>query len=851
MLTQTDTATFLRLLYGDDAPGYLAIWTPDRFTRWFAARDVDRIATTARNLAGTRDVYYGLGLQPAALGVHQRGGARNVSAIPGVWIEIDYLHPAHKARNLPPSLEAAREIAEIFPLSYSVLVHSAHGLHVYWLFRELWTFEGNEDRAQAATLLRRFQKTIRGYAGIKGWQIDSTADLARVLRVPGTFNHKEPPPVPVEVLFVDDTRRYNPSDFEEFLAEDDPPPAREPDEDGELYLGNLEPIIEGCAWLRHCRDDAATLGEPEWYAMLSIVGRCEGGENVAHEWSQPHSGYSPEETFTKLRHAVEASKPRTCQNIALNFGDAYCRTCHQWGKIGSPSALGDPPGPRVVLTQEPQEWLPPTPFFQPDVPTFPLETLPLWLREYVEAEATFTQTPVDMAAMLSLAGIAAACQKKFVVEARDGWHEPVNLFTVCIMPPANRKTAVLASIIKPIEDWERDETAQVQAAILRAKMQKELAEDRQAKARTQATKAQGTDAEAAIMEAVAQALEVASIRIPSNPRLVADDATPEKLSSLLAEHDGRMAVFSAEGDVFDLMAGRYGNGANFGVFQKGHSGETLRVDRIHRAPEYIPGPALTLGLAVQPDIIRGLIAQPSFRGRGLLGRFLYVWPESLLGRREITPAPVPGRVYLEYCTQMTNLLRFKSDLDDQGQNRAHTLRLSRDACAALVEFMAWIEPQLGEMGTLHCIEDWAGKLAGAVVRIAGLLHLADHARDSLPWTLPVTARAVERAITIGRYLIPHALMAFSEMGADEDAERAKFILRWIEKTGSTSFSKRDVHQGTRGTFKRIEAIEAPLNLLVEHGYIRKQTRDQQEIKPGRKASPIYDVNPYVAPDRGL
>lgn len=853
MPTQTQqTTAFLRLLYGENAAGYLAIWTPDRYTRWFEASELRRIAETALNLARTRDVYFGLGLQPAALGMRQRGGAQDVITIPGVWVEIDVVHPTHTARNLPPTLDDAIRLAGIFPLPYSLLVHSAHGLHAYWLFREPWTFDGEGERAKAASLVRRFQKTIRGYAHIQGWHLDSTADLARVLRLPGTQNHKDNPPEPVQTIFADDARRYNPSDFEPYLVDDDPLPEHERDDDGELYLGNLEPIVQGCAWLRHCRDDAAHLPEPEWYAMLSIVGRCEDGENTAHEWSQPYAGYSPEETFTKLQHAVEATKPRTCKNIRDSFGESYCQSCHHWGKIGSPAALGDPPNPRIKFDPgEPQEWLPPTPFFQPNVPSFPLETLPTWLREYVEAEATFTQTPVDMGAILSLAGIAAACQKKVVVEPRDGWREPVNIYAVCIMPPANRKTAVLSSVTKPIEDFERDESMRVAAEIVEAKARLKIAEQRLSQSHSAAAKAVGAEAERIARETVTLSLEVASIRVPANPRLIADDATPEKLSSLLAEHGGRMAVFSAEGDVFDLMAGRYGNGANFAVFQKGHAGETLRVDRVHRAPEYIPEPALTLGLAVQPDVIRGLIAQPSFRGRGLLGRFLYVWPESLLGRREISPATVPPKVYLEYCVQMRNLLQVKQDLDDRGEPCPHTLRLNPQAQTALTEFMAWVEPQLGEMGQLHCIADWAGKLAGAVVRLAGLLHMAEHSRDIAPWTLPVTVNTIERAITLGRYLIPHALMAFSEMGADEDAERAKFILRWLERTGQTAFSKRDVYQGTKGTFKRIEALEAPLKLLTEHGYIRRRPDEPRAGKPGRPASPVYDVNPYFAPQSAI
>ena len=53
-----------------------------------------------------------------------------------------------------------------------------------------------------------------------------------------------------------------------------------------------------------------------------------------------------------------------------------------------------------------------------------------------------------------------------------------------------------------------------------------------------------------------------------------------------------MAVMSAEGgDVFDQMGGRYQRMPNFGVYLKGHAGDTLRVDRVHRPAEYVEQPA--------------------------------------------------------------------------------------------------------------------------------------------------------------------------------------------------------------------------------------------------------------------
>jgi len=88
--------------------------------------------------------------------------------------------------------------------------------------------------------------------------------------------------------------------------------------------------------------------------------------------------------------------------------------------------------------------------------------------------------------------------------------------------------------------------------------------------------------------------------------------------------------------VFDQMAGRYNQtaGPNLGVYLKGHAGDLLKVDRRARPPEYVQRPCLTIGLTVQPEILQGLAGRPGFRGRGLLARFLYSLPASLVGSRQ-------------------------------------------------------------------------------------------------------------------------------------------------------------------------------------------------------------------------
>jgi hypothetical protein len=488
-------------------------------------------------------------------------------------------------------------------------------------------------------------------------------------------------------------------------------------------------------------------------------------------------------------------------------------------------------------------WDAPVPLHQFELPPFPVEALSGWLRAFVEDEAMATQTPVDLSAMLGLSVVSAACAKRIVVQIKPGYREPVNIYTVTTLPSGSRKSAVFADATAPLEEYERSEAKRTAGEIAKARAAYKIKEARLRRLQEQAAggEAKGRDRWAREAEELAE--ELAKTRIPVPLSCLADDCTPEKIPGLLADNGGRIAVMSPEGDVFDLMAGRYSSkkAANFGVFLKGHAGDTIRVDRVGRPPEYVHAPAITIGLAVQPDVVRGLASQPGFRGRGLLARLLFSKPLSLLGRRKINAPAVPDQTLADYRAGVLALLNLQCDRDAGGDSCPHVLMPEPDARESLLEFEKWIEPQLGEFGALGNMSDWGGKIVGAVARIAGLLHMAAMTGGTARWQTPLTDSTMRQAIQIGRYLIPHARAAFAEMGADLVVENAKKILRWIEHEEFSSFTRRDAHQAMRSTFTHAEQLDASLNMLVEHRLIRQQPN--HATGRGRPPGPAFDVNP--------
>jgi hypothetical protein len=220
---EAQTAAFTDALLGYAPDDHHALlWTlQDKRSTWVALdKGTEAVAVRARELADRgNDVYIAVSLAKQAGMYDTRIKSANAAGIFGLWADLDIADPdVHKKWNLPPSIEAATELLTATGLPPSLVVHSGHGLQAWWLFHEFWAFDAEDDRLAAAGLAQRWNTTLQSHAGERGWVVDSTFDLARVMRVPGTLNRKGNPVMPVRLLSHDGPR-YNPDDVEPFCRD--------------------------------------------------------------------------------------------------------------------------------------------------------------------------------------------------------------------------------------------------------------------------------------------------------------------------------------------------------------------------------------------------------------------------------------------------------------------------------------------------------------------------------------------------------------------------------------------------------------------------------------------------------
>ena len=221
----TETRSFLEALFaGKPENLFLLLWTlPEKRSQWF--RDLDAAIQCAESSCD-HDLYVGVGLSGRDYGASHRCVSAEVAGIVGLWADLDLKSDAHPKAALPATVEDAMKILpDEFPPTF--VVRTGNGAHAWWLFREPLIFESDEDRRNASALALRWQSLLRLNAAAQGWAFDRLADLARVLRVPGTKNCKDAAnPKPVEIQSQTD-RRYNPSDLAEFLEAHGVPDAEE------------------------------------------------------------------------------------------------------------------------------------------------------------------------------------------------------------------------------------------------------------------------------------------------------------------------------------------------------------------------------------------------------------------------------------------------------------------------------------------------------------------------------------------------------------------------------------------------------------------------------------------------
>lgn len=322
-------------------------------------QDVDQLLSFS-NWAGRtntiKELWYCTSLQSQA-DKNSKGNPKakrlkeNAMLLKAIWIDVDVKDDPKHYKTITEAWDAICKFrADAGLPQFSAVVSSGGGLHIYWISKSPLTPDVWQHYADGlkALLLKHGVKCDAGL----------TTDSARILRIPGTLNHKYTPPRLVELLPLPE-RDYDFGLSLSFLKGVVPAPAPglqiSDSFDPAMFAGKIpiialdgtnlsdgikprnvpldpKPIFKKCRFLRDALfNGGKDYDNPLWNLSLLCATFMENGHELAHEMSKGHAQYTFEETQAKYQTKV-AERQRSglgypsCATIRGNNCTA-CETC--------------------------------------------------------------------------------------------------------------------------------------------------------------------------------------------------------------------------------------------------------------------------------------------------------------------------------------------------------------------------------------------------------------------------------------------------------------------------------------------------------------------------------------------
>lgn len=455
---------------------------------------------------------------------------------------------------------------------------------------------------------------------------------------------------------------------------------------------------------------------------------------------------------------------------------------------------------------------------------FPINTLPVALRDMVATVSDVYQVPLEMAGPVVLGVLSTACLKKFAVREMNGHMNPLCLYIAVSAESGERKSSTLAALTEVLRAYEQ-EFNRLHAADIEKTM---LAERRLKCLKNQAGKRE--DAESQYLAAKAE-FDVMDKVYPL--RLAVDDTTMEALTQTLAKNSERGAIIAAEGGILDILAGRYSPKLNIDILLHAHCGEPHSVDRIMRPSETLAHPELAIVLAVQPDVVRAFVENPTFAGRGLLARFLFSPCTSRIGARHYTVDSIPAGTQKAYDDTIWALLEIPVPATPA------VLEFSGDANNELTDYFDYFETILEE--DVNRSVDGAAKHIGTVIRLAGLIHVVNDPAAAKP----ISDDELLKAIELGEFFRKSAESIFSDSACSAQQSDKAFVLKVVKKKMLAVSGKTDFSAAMRGRFRKAEQLDRVLRELAADGFLKIESEKSGEA--GRPFEMVI-VNPMLFMD---
>jgi hypothetical protein len=823
---ETQAREFMQAIFAgkDERSHYSLFYLPSSQAQFFP-HPTPLIEAAAKNCKG-QNVY--IQTCTASKVLPKRMSAEHANCMYAVWMDLDVDTPEKPKPTCPKTKDEALDFLKKLP-EPTVVVDSGHGYHVWWVFHTPVKIETEEDRARCSSLSTRWKDAINAVAHkVGGWKFDSVQDLARILRLPGSFNLKNGERLPVRIAQISD-RKYSTEEIEAFITANGngKAPATVVDAPATVDLGpavdvdglKLDPQANPPQDKLEVMLDTSPRFKAAWEhsEWLDIRDKSASGYDESLACQALVAGWNEQEIANLIiacrrRHGADLEK-------VTERKDYVKRTLDRAKEFLAKHAA-ESEQPPVELQRD---WPEPENIFDSAIiiPTgtdMPGDILPEVLQVYATDEAQRLGVPPAALGLGCLVVCSSLITDEISITPKlfdTSFRRSPRLWGLIAGDVGAKKSPTLQSAVDPLDEIDRD---------LHAEWQVE-------------------DAEYQIqMEAYEQAIKGNKNRFgtpvkpvpPPQPRVKTNNFTMEALSDILSEKAGNKKIAVIVDEMSRLIASMDcykpsgSAGKDRGMLLELHNGGFQRIDRVTRGQITVPNwSACVLG-GIQTALISSVINASD--GDGLAERFLVAFVEnkSLLGEDRSPNAKAKVR----YRDVAWKLYRFQREMVIKQSNESHAiyeevLRTAND----------WTRLPECTPGFVGHIAKWQGMIA----QILLTSHMIEWAMSDSPGDpprviAPETAERVKRLAL--KLLLPSSLkFHFDVIGESKDMKLVKQICSVILAHGLETIDRRFIQMYCRASRSKqtgkllIDDVTEAMVLLEQSGWVRPEKEGRWSVNP--------------------
>jgi hypothetical protein len=773
----------------------------------------------------------------------------NVSELIGLWVDID-LKNVRQSR-----IEVEQILANLLCVP-SLTVFSGNGLHAYWLLRESLPAT-IDNRTRIEEDLRQVARALGGDPQV--------AEVARLMRLPGSHNSKEGAWTPVEIIDERPAARYELEQLEEEFV--DAPILIQRVETSESKPnggGASDPFeragadpIDIDARLKAMRYGGAgdtSIHKTQLDVTASLLSRGVVLPEVVRRVLEATRSVAPPDARPPWNWTKEATDlVNMCLTWLAKHPDVALR---QYASVQATPAS----------TSTPEGWPDPIPLpsrlspVLPFDPTFLPDAIAPWVMDIAER----MQCAPDMVGVPAMAALGGVLGTKIGAypKQEDNWLEVPNFWCVIIGLPGKLKSPALREVFLPVRElgiaskrahddamkrWRGDlEAFKLRKDVAQSTYRKRLKEEadkpvsdfvevREARDRAEAEKQQN--------EALEHVMRETEPPEPQERRYIVNDTTYEKLGEILSANP--QGVIVERDELVSLLAhlDREEQATAKGFYLSGWNGVGVYdFDRISRGRVSLSRHCISLVGCATPGGIESYVRASVSEGRddGLIQRFsLAVWPDQRPTWTFVDRAPdAAAKERVRQLFQRFN--DYEPPVSDGEVDpydlRIRGIRFTPEATEAFATWLRELETEISAGGRVPALLAHFSKYRKLVPTTALVTHLADHGSGQ------VRLSALHKALRFAGYLRSHAERIYGSV-TRADIEGAHAIVAKLQGGSLVEpFTARDVYRRQWSGLRDTAAVYDALELLERHHFIGAQPNPRSV---GRPALTEYRSNPKL------